>query len=123
MDTQYGKIDAIKTNCIMELNTYLSKEVYMTSKYSEKQYNRAIERLDEIKELLRQPETDMFESYKLYSEELKLLEVVYDYELTNLEHKYEPLEARVQFLKDESYMDLFFSFRVIYNAYYRINKN
>lgn len=82
----------------------------MTSKYSEKQYNRAIERLDEIKELLRQPETDMFERYKLYSEELKLLEGVYDYELTNLEHKYEPLEARVQFLKDESYMDLFFSF-------------
>ena len=79
----------------MELNTYLSKEVYMTSKYSEKQYNRAIERLDEIKELLRQPETDMFERYKLYSEELKLLEGVYDYELTNLEHKYEPLEARV----------------------------
>ena len=37
----------------------------------------------------------MFERYKLYSEELKLLEEVYDYELTNLEHKYEPLEARV----------------------------
>ena len=67
----------------------------MTSKYSEKQYNRAIERLDEIKEILRQPETDMFERYKLYSEELKLLEGVYDYELINLEHKYEPLEARV----------------------------
>ena len=67
----------------------------MASKYSEKQYNRAIERLDEIKELLRQPETDMFERYKLYSEELKLLEGVYDYELANLEHKYEPLEARV----------------------------
>ena len=67
----------------------------MTSKYSEKQYNRAIERLNEIKEILRKPETDMFERYKLYSEELKLLEGVYDYELTNLEHKHEPLEARV----------------------------
>ena len=67
----------------------------MTSKYSEKQYNRAIERLDEIKEELKRNDLEMFELYKLYSEELKLLEGVYDYELTNLEHKYEPLEARV----------------------------
>ena len=50
-------------------------------KYSEAWYNHAVKRLDEIKELLRQPETDMFERYKLYSEELKLLEGVYDYEL------------------------------------------
>ena len=64
-------------------------------KYSEAWYNHAVKRLDEIKEELKRNDLEMFELSKLYSEELKLLEGIYDYELTNLEHKYEPLEARV----------------------------
>ena len=64
-------------------------------KYSEAWYSHAVERLDEIKEELKDQDLDIFDRYKLYSEELKLMEDVYDYELSKIQHKYEPMELRV----------------------------
>ena len=64
-------------------------------KYSEAWYSHALERLEEIKDELKEQDLDIFDRYKLYSEELKLIEEVYVYELSKIKQKYEPMELRV----------------------------
>jgi hypothetical protein len=64
-------------------------------KYSEAWHSRAVERLEEIKEELKEQDLDMFDRYKLYGEELELIKDVSDYELSKIDKKYTPMELRV----------------------------